>query len=920
MEQLWREEGEQVADREAGPVFSTTLLKLAADDHLLMVAMNPLCADGGTLDNLVAELGAAYAAVCDGEAKMGPAFPYIQFAEWQNALLEESDDELREFWQERAAASIRPLVLSCQIEPPLQPGDREPGTGPVVLGLPAREAYRLKETAGRCGSAAGVFLLACWQALLWRLTGQEDLVVADVYGCRDESVLADAFGLFAKCLPVAARLQADLRFSELLAEVGEQRASVQEFAVGFIWGGIQELNRGEARPVAAGFELSAWPEDLTAAGVNFSLTRRRACVDDFQIRLSAIVDRDGLRFEIHSGTGRFRGGDVERLATQFAALLHDALDHTDALLAELEILSEPERRQVMIDGNLTGRSFGGEPLVRRFERVAAERPEGIAVRVEEQALSYGELNVRANRLAWGLREMGVGPDTPVALCVGRSVAMLVGILGILKAGGAYVPLDLEQPTRRLAHVLEDTAAAVILTQRRLTEHLPQAAAKVLCLDEEATFGGYRSDDPPPVATGENLAYIVFTSGSTGRPKGVAVEHRQLWNYVESALERLALPAGASFAMVSTFAADLGNTMLFPALVTGGCLHPVSQARAADPLSLAEYFRQHGIDCLKIVPSHLGTLLDTPEPRSVLPRQRLILGGEALPWKLLATIRDLAPECRVFNHYGPSETTVGVATCATAELTRDPRCATVPIGRPILNTEIYLLDSWLRPVPHWVPGELYIGGANVTRGYMGRPDLTAASFVPDPWSSRPGARLYRTGDLARRLADGNVEFLGRRDHQIKLHGFRIELGEIRSALNEHPLVRDSIPVLVKDEDGRNVLVAYYVCRQELETGELREFLRSRVLEAAIPNFFVRLKRLPLTPNGKINHTALPSLAEVKKQVKRSVIPPRTRPNVTIAPRSRSTWVSFALNNFIVDARTRWLPIDWPTVAPNSLRVP
>jgi len=244
VEKLWREEGGQIADLEARPVFSATLLKLAEMDHLLIVVMSPLCADGGTLDTLVAELGAAYAAVCDGGAKRAPAFPYVQFADWQNALLEESDDELREFWQQRAAESMQTLVLPCQIEPPLQPADREPRNGPVILGLPASEACRLEETAGRCGSAAGVFLLACWQTLLWRLTGQEAVVVADLYGCREESVLADAFGLFAKCLPVTARLQGDLRFTELLAEVGEERAAVQGFAAGFIWSGIQELAGG----------------------------------------------------------------------------------------------------------------------------------------------------------------------------------------------------------------------------------------------------------------------------------------------------------------------------------------------------------------------------------------------------------------------------------------------------------------------------------------------------------------------------------------------------------------------------------------------------------------------------------------------------------------------------------------------------
>ncbi|HEY9813069.1 MAG TPA: amino acid adenylation domain-containing protein, partial [Candidatus Sericytochromatia bacterium] len=381
-------------------------------------------------------------------------------------------------------------------------------------------------------------------------------------------------------------------------------------------------------------------------------------------------------------------------------------------------------------------------------------------------------------------------------------------------------------------------------------------------------------------TSENLAYVIYTSGSTGKPKGVAIEHQQLLNYLDGILERLNLPAGASFATVSTIAADLGNTAIFPALCTGGCLHIVAKERASDPEALATYFNHHPIDCLKIVPSHLEALLTSSQFNSILPRQKLILGGEAAPWKLIEKIQQLAPECTIINHYGPTEATVGVLTYTLGKDSDHRQSATVPLGRPIANTQIYLLDKHLQPVPIGVKGELYIGGASVARGYLNRPELTREKFITNPFINNPKSnRIYKTGDLARYLANGNIEFLGRADNQVKVRGYRIELEEIAAVLSQHPDVSQAVVIQREDIPGDKRLVAYIVANLETlhtkslqnSTSYLRDFLKAKLPDYMIPSAFVVLKSLPLTANGKIDRQALPAPAQNEKQ---AFVAPRT----------------------------------------------
>ena len=390
----------------------------------------------------------------------------------------------------------------------------------------------------------------------------------------------------------------------------------------------------------------------------------------------------------------------------------------------------------------------------------------------------------------------------------------MGLLGILKAGGAYVPLEPQYPTERLAFVLEDARVGVLLTQQGVLEELPRHQARVVYLDGDwSDIEKESEDNPGSEIISENLAYVIYTSGSTGKPKGVAVEHRQVLNYVLSILDRLELPRPNSFATVSTLAADLGNTVIFSSLCTGAALHVMSRDRIADAQAMADYFSRHAIECLKIVPSHLAAMQTTAHPENVLPQKLLILGGEAAPFPWVKSLQELAPGCAILNHYGPTETTVGVATYRVEREALPADMSIVPLGRPLSNSQIYLLDPYLNPVPVGVAGELYIGGRNLTRGYLHSPDLTAAKFIPNPFSDEPGARLYKTGDRARYLVDGNIEFLGRTDHQVKIRGYRIEPGEIEAALREHPDIRESVVEVRQDEAGDKRLIAYVVARPD-----------------------------------------------------------------------------------------------------------
>jgi amino acid adenylation domain-containing protein/non-ribosomal peptide synthase protein (TIGR01720 family) len=864
-------------DEASGSLLRASLGRLDDATHVLVLTLPALCADSRSLGSLVAEIARAYGERGTGNGEEPVQF--LEFSEWQHGVLEDPESAAgRQHWRELDLSTLLPLKLPFP-SPPAAGVEPEPLR--VRVAVEPRLKAGLEAVAAARQADLPAVLLTCWQLLLWRLTGQADIVVGAVCDGRKFEELRDALGLFARAVPVHARWEPHFRFRDMLRRVRQALGTAVE---------LQELLvRGEGEAprglgaVEVHFEVVEEPSPVRVEGVEIYMLSSRSRIDRCRLKLVCVLDGDSLALELEHDPRVLPSPAAGHLAARLLALLESAAAGDESPVGDLDDVGQGTRHWLLRELNDTVANTAVEPVHLAFERWARRRPERIAVRSEEEALSYGELNRRANRLAVRLRALGVGPETVVPLFTERSIEMVVGLLGILKAGGAYLPLDPGLPRQRLAFLLEETCPPVLVAQRGWMDKLPPQTARIVDLDGDPSEpGGVGEADPAPLAGPGNAVYVLFTSGSTGQPKGVVVEHRQLAGYVAAVSRRLDLGEGASYALVSTFAADLGNTVLFPALCSGGCLHVISGERATDPRAYAEYAHRHGIDCLKIVPTHFSALLQTESPERVVPRRLLVLGGEACSWELVEQVASLAPDCRVLNHYGPTETTVGVTT---QQLAPDPwpegeRPVRPPLGLPLANGRAYVLGADRVPVAPGATGELYLGGGGVTRGYLGRPELTAERFVPDPFGPEPGVRLYRTGDLVRRAADGRLEFIGRADDQVKLRGFRIELGEIETALAGHPQVRATAVVLREDEPDKKRLVAYVVPSGEAPGAqELREHLQERLPDSMVPSSFVFLAAFPLTPNGKLDRRSLPAPDVSEGRV--SYAPPTTGAEARLA---------------------------------------
>ncbi len=888
IEELLQEERRRPFDFEREPPLRISLLTLSAHKHVLLLTLPSLCADAWTLKNLVHEISRFYAADLEGDEPPDEPLQYADFSEWQNELLE-TDDEMAEraraYWRKQEFAGLPAVTLPFEVrsneavfEHDLLAFEIDPDTLAKI-----EEIVRKRETS------EPVFLLACWQTLLWRLAGQSEIVVSTAYDGRKYEELEGALGLFAKWLPVRCHFDANFQFSEVLKQSGDATRNAYDWQEYFAW----EQSVGSTEDVlnrAVGFEFEERARRHLSAGVWFSVYRQRSCIERFKLKLSCVRADDSLTVEIHYDTSVFQRENVKRIARHFEALVRSAVQNPEAPVSELEILSASERQQLLIAFNQTSAEYPKDKCIHDlFEEQVERTPEAVAVVFEDQQLTYAECNARANQLARVLRQRGVAPDVRVGLCVERSVEMLVGLLGILKAGGAYVPLNPEHPKARLSQQLADIGSPVLITQEKLLSQLPDFEGEFICLDrDQELFESEQKTNPERIAAPHHLVYVIYTSGSTGVPKGVAISHRSLVNYTNFICRKLQLDGssnadGLHFATVSTIGADLGNTCIFPSLVSGGCLHIIDYAVAMDGGAFANYVAKHPVDVLKIVPSHLSALLASPKSRNILPRKYLILGGEVLSWELIKQVSEISGDCQVINHYGPTETTVGSLTFDLRENDVFAQASTVPIGRPIANTEVYILDPHFKPMPIGVPGQLYISGVGLAQGYLNQPHQTAERFVPHPFSHEGSARLYKTGDLARYLPDGNVEFLGRTDHQVKIRGFRIELGEIEAVLKQHEAVRETVVLVREDEPGQERLVAYVVAhRKNASTvSELRSFLKEKLPEYMLPAAFVVLDGLPLTPNGKVDRKALPAPEDIRLELEATHVAPRTELEQNIA---------------------------------------
>ncbi|HEX8090491.1 MAG TPA: amino acid adenylation domain-containing protein, partial [Blastocatellia bacterium] len=754
---LYAEEVRRMFDLAGGPVLRANLLRLGRTKQILILATHHIVSDAWSAGIMIRELATLYEAFINGKTSPLPPLPiqYADFAAWQRDWLQGAELEKQlSYWKQQLAE--RPQDLQLPMDHP-RPLARSFRGATESLMIPPALTESLNRLSQREGATLFMTLMAAFKALLHRYTRSKDIVIGSPIANRSRPETESLIGFFINTLVFRTNFSADPTFQEFLAQVRKtclEAFAHQDLAFERLVEELQpERDIGRTPFFQVMFVLqNVRLPDLTLAGLNVSLLEIENTVSKFDLTLNTAEGPEGINASFDYSVDLFESSTISRMLRHLRTLIESVALNPLQRLSQIPMLSDAERRQLLIEWNQTGKDYDTDRCIHHIFETQVERtPDAMALAFEGTCLTYVELNRRANQLARFLMAKGVGTEALVPICLARSAEMIIGLLGILKAGGAYVPLDPSFPRQRLSFMLEDIGATLLVTQESLRDLFIEFQANTICLDSEwdsIATAGY--ENPAAPVYGEDLAYVVFTSGSTGRPKGVAVEHRQLINYVDGVTEILELPRGGSYATVSTLAADLGNTMVFPSLCCGGALHVVAQERATDPDALSEYFNKNTVDCLKIVPSHIAALIGTANAGKVLPRKRLILGGEASTSKLIRTLQSLAPGCMIFNHYGPTETTVGVMTYNVTRSGLDDGSAYIPLGRPIRNTEAYILDEHLGPVPIGVTGDIYIGGAGVTRGYLNHAELTAEKFIPNPFGRKPGGRIYRTGDLGRYL--------------------------------------------------------------------------------------------------------------------------------------------------------------------------
>lgn len=879
----FRELAAQPFELSAAAALRVALVQVADDEHLLLLLTHHIVSDAWSYGVICRELSALY----DG-AQLAPVRLQIgDYAAWQRELMQGDELERRlAFWRERLAALP---VLDLPLDRPRSTVQEFSGARCERV-LPRATLDGLRLLAQRGETTLYAVLLVGFQSVLHRYSGQPDIVVGSAVAGRTRSETEGMIGYLSQALPMRTRFDDDPTFAELVARVGEGVLGAFEHQDVPLEALVLDLQRGGRPSHAPLFRVVLTMQDTLPAPLRLGTATGEpleidAAATKFDLTLLATQRDDGLELSLWHRTDLFESATAARFLGHLQTLLEAAIAAPGTRVSHLPLLTAAER--IQLDAwSANPRSFDRLACVHEaFAAHAARKPHAYALTAGEERLTYEELNARANRLARRLLASGVRRGAPIGLALERGAGAIVALVAILKAGCAYVPLVPELPAQRLAAQIDEAAIDVVVTAEPLLDRLPRVGVRFVCIDRDAaTIAAESGADPAAAAQLDELAYVLFTSGSTGVPKGVAVTHRNLANYTAGIAERLELvPDGPlAFATVSTLAADLGNTAIFPALTSGGELHVVPTATTTEPARFAEYLGSHAVDVLKITPSHLAALL-AGAGTDVLPARWLIAGGEACSWEVAERVRG-AGRCRMLNHYGPTETTVGACTFEVAEDRGTTTAATVPIGFPLANVCAYVLDGTLQHVPIGVPGELCIAGAGVANGYLNRPDLTAERFVADPFASASGRRMYRTGDRVRRLPDGAIEFLGRLDDQVKIRGYRVELGEIEAVLASHPDVAGSAAAFRTAPAGGDARLLAYATLLRNDAGAdatvLRTWLGERLAEHMIPDVVTILPELPLTANGKLDRARLPE-PPASGAPERAYVAPRTPTEVAMA---------------------------------------
>ena len=861
LDRLAGEEASAPFDLARGPLIRGLLVQEAADEHTLFITMHHIVGDGWSIAVFMEELKALYSAFLKGQPDPLPGLPvqYAEFAAWERATVANTKlaQEQAAYWKKALAGA--PALLEIPADRP-RPAQQDYAGDAADLVLDEELTRRLRALSKRHGVTLYVTFLAAWAALLARLSGQEDLVIGSPAANRSRAEFEPLIGFFVNTLPIRVDLSGSVTVSELLARVKTQTLAAQQHQDLPFEQVVEAVQPKRSLAYSPLFQVMlAWQNTPSAA---FELPGLRGASipaphTTAQFDLVLYLDDIGgsVTGRLEYATSLFERGTIERYLSYWKSLL-DAMAADDGLpVGRLPLLPEAERATVLVDWNATEADYPKDTCIHElFEAQAARTPDAVAVVHGDVELTYAELNAKANRLAHYLRGLGVTPDARVAICVERSLDMVVGLLAILKAGGAYVPLDPAYPADRLAFMLKDSAPVALLTRAKVKEALSESLSGMAAIALEADaelWAREPASNPAGGAEPKTLAYVIYTSGSTGVPKGVMVEHGGVMNLLWSMRELLAFEASDRFVLQTTIAFDIAGLELYLPLICGARTILADQKTGLDPALLSETLVRHEATFLQATPSTWGMLMEAG--CEGLRGIKAICGGEALPQDLANQLMQQARN--LWNVYGPTETTIWSSALAVEAGAIAP--GRLSIGRPIANTQIYILDANLEPAPIGVAGEIYIGGAGVARGYLNRPELTAERFVKDPFAKAPEARMYKTGDLGRWRADGAIDFLGRNDFQVKIRGFRIELGEIEARLRAHPSIHDAVVVAREDVPGDKRLAAYYVGGAGLDARALRAHVTETLPEYMAPSAFMRLEALPLTPNGKLDRNALPA---------------------------------------------------------------
>ena len=898
-------------DLSQGALLRVMLLQLDSSEHVLLLNLHHIICDGWSIGVLMRELGAIYTAFVNNQPSPLPELPiqYADFADWQREWLQGEVLETQQRYWKQQLDNLPLLNLPTDQPRPATPTYQG---ATQFLELPKNLSQELDALSQRQGVTLFITLLAAFQTLLYRYTQQEDIVVGSAIANRNRCEIEGLIGFFVNSLVLRTNLSGNPTFLELLHRVREVALGAyahQDLPFEKL---VEELHPERSlshHPLfQVAFSLQNTPINalelpgLTLSWLDFDNTSAK-----FDLEFHLWESPEGLRGQVIYSSDLFDDARITRMLAHFQTLLESLVANPQQRLSDLQLLTESERHQLLVEWNDTQANYHKDLCIHQlFEAQVEQTPDAIALVFEDEQLTYRELNNRSNELAHHLQKLGVEPEVLVGICLERSVEMIVGCLSILKAGGAYVPLDPTYPQERLNFILEDAQIPILLTHSvlaplfkggwgdRATSSEQQNHLSIVCLDKEANAITQQSQDNPiSNVIPNNLAYVIYTSGSTGKPKGVLVEHQGLCNLSQAQIQTFNLSPCDRILQFASLSFDASIFEIVMALRTGATLYLAKKESLLPGTALIQLLRGKAITNITLPPSVLAVL-----PPQELPALRTIISaGEACSTDI---VKRWASGRRFFNAYGPTEATVWSTVGAYGSNTplHSDDNEKPSIGRPIANTQVYILDSYLQPVPVGIPGELYIGGDGLARGYLNQPELTTQKFIPNPFSLKPEAHLYKTSDLVRYRPDGNIEFLGRIDEQVKIRGFRIELREIETVLNQHPDVKEAVAICCKqqhfaiakeDVSGNKRLVAYIVLNKEQSqrlgaqslAPLLRNFLKAKLPEYMIPSAFVKLESLPLLPNGKVDRRSLKVLDVDKTELTETYIAPRTPTEEAIA---------------------------------------